>query len=60
MYIPVSTATVAFSNISKKIKEQKYNNYDNIPISGLILAISIMIFLVFTIYKIHTTKIKII
>ena len=60
MYIPVSTATFAFSNISKKIKEQKYNNYDNIPISGLILAISIMIFLVFTIYKIHTTKIKII
>ena len=69
MYIPVSTATIAFSNISKKIKEinKEHNNEHNnehnkyhkdVSQMVLILGLSTIIFLIVILYKIHTTKVK--
>ncbi len=60
MYIPVSTATIAFSNISKKIKEiNEHNKYHkDVSQMVLILGLSTIIFLIVILYKIHTTKVK--
>jgi hypothetical protein len=64
MYIPVSTATIALSNISKKIKEIKeinkeHNKYHkDVSQMVLILGLSTIIFLIVILYKIHTTKVK--
>lgn len=61
MYIPVSTSSLIFSNIPKKIKEYNHSNNninDSITLTTLIFGLSIIIFLVLIIYKIHNVKIK--
>jgi hypothetical protein len=68
MYIPVSTSSIIFSNIPKKIKEYKeYNNQfakindntnNDIYLATLFLIISISAFLALILYKIHFTKKK--